>query len=214
MYTCGDYNEPLYIRVLTKQLVQRNVTRVFSAAQVEQSTLHMQTSQFDGISSASCVSLDVWTEARNVQHVNFPQLLARCQEALTPPLPHEQYITWLECNSPAQVLEGMSDVIKKKRANKYLKKCKLVTAPWTQDVLPVLKLHFLFCWDPEKIWKGYEHFMVSSHLLSGFNQLESAQEIQDPKSQVMLAGNSNVRTGIWRAHREFQTGRTCYQFTR
>ena len=93
MYTCGDYNEPLYIRVLTKQLVQRNVTRVFSAAQVEQSTLHMQTSQFDGISSASCVSLDVWTGARNVQHVNFPQLLARCQEALTPPLPHEQYIT-------------------------------------------------------------------------------------------------------------------------
>eukprot|EP00435_Cladocopium_sp_Y103_P032304 s2105_g8.t1 len=43
------------------------------------------------------------------------------------------------------VLEGMADVIKKNRQNKYLKKCKLVT------------------------------------------------EIQDPKSQVMLAGNSNVR---------------------
>jgi len=99
----------------------------------------------------------------------------------------------------------MADVIKKNRQNKYLKKCKLVTVPRTS-----LGLHNADACEEKLVPSKADtpaliHFLVQfssnicQHLKQIFIHIPSLdvppEEIQDPKSQVMLAGNSNVRTG-------------------
>ena len=92
----------------------------------------------------------------------------------------------------------MADVIKKNRQNKYLKKCKLVTAPRSQGQPAGCVWLIIVVYGCIKLlWVNEARHQVVPCVDPCGGQMGSAsKEIQDPKSQVMLAGNSNVRSWV------------------